>query len=382
MRRNAARLLQALVTLGAIGLAVAAFQGVDLAALGALLERTGPLVLLVLGPQLLGLTVETWGWQLALSAASHRVRFIDLWAIRTATEAMGQLLPGGVLLGEAAKPALLRARAGLPVSVGVGTTVHRKYLRLLGHGPYVLAAVFFGADSMGAASRAWLGSTLLVDALAVVGVALVLGALAMGALFARAELARALFAALRRVPAPPLRRWLARAEADFLETDRVSQGFFRLPARAVALPALLSGLAWFAEVLESWLLLRVLGADVSFAAVLGVDVAVSLARQLVFVLPAGAGLQEAGYLLALGVLGVPEPLTLGAAFVLLKRLKELALGGLGLGLLPWLHRSTPGGMGGNNPPHAGLRGDPDGHLSGGKRGALGGPRPLVPEPAE
>jgi uncharacterized membrane protein YbhN (UPF0104 family) len=59
----------------------------------------------------------------------------------------------------------------------------------------------------------------------------------------------------------------------------------------------------------------------------------SLVRNVVFVVPAGLGIQDAGYAACFGALGVPEAASLGAAFVLLKRGKELFWIALGYGLL-------------------------------------------------
>jgi uncharacterized membrane protein YbhN (UPF0104 family) len=59
---------------------------------------------------------------------------------------------------------------------------------------------------------------------------------------------------------------------------------------------------------------------------------VSLLRSLVFVVPAGLGVQDAGYAVLLRALGVPDSVEVAAAFSLLKRGRELLWVGLGIAL--------------------------------------------------
>jgi uncharacterized membrane protein YbhN (UPF0104 family) len=56
-------------------------------------------------------------------------------------------------------------------------------------------------------------------------------------------------------------------------------------------------------------------------------------RHVVFVVPAGLGVQDLGYVTGLAALGVPDATSLGAAFVLVKRAKELLWTAFGYALL-------------------------------------------------
>ena len=157
------------------------------------------------------------------------------------------------------------------------------------------------------------------------------GAGAMQMFFRKGRSAVQLFVWVRRWRAAPWARWVSRYRTQFLRVDDATRGFFRLNLRDNAAPIFLCLLAWLGEAVESWLILRLLGAPVSFVAILAFDVALSLGRQLLFVLPAGLGLQDAGYVAALALLGVPDVATVGAAFVLLKRGRELLATLVGLG---------------------------------------------------
>jgi uncharacterized membrane protein YbhN (UPF0104 family) len=64
-----------------------------------------------------------------------------------------------------------------------------------------------------------------------------------------------------------------------------------------------------------------------------IETALILVRALAVPVPAGLGVQDAGYVLCLRALGVPDATTVGTAFVLLKRGKDLFWVVLGFVLL-------------------------------------------------
>jgi uncharacterized membrane protein YbhN (UPF0104 family) len=66
------------------------------------------------------------------------------------------------------------------------------------------------------------------------------------------------------------------------------------------------------------------------------EAGLSLVRSTAFFVPAGLGVQDLGYLAFFTALGIPDALTLGTAFLLLKRTKELFWVTTGYGLLLWL----------------------------------------------
>ena len=109
----------------------------------------------------------------------------------------------------------------------------------------------------------------------------------------------------------------------------------RLTAKlsALALPLLLYSLGWVVRGFETWLFLRLLGADVPFSTALVVETAIIVVRSVAVPVPAGLGVQDVGYVLCLTALGVPDATTVGTAFVLLKRGKDLFWILLGVALL-------------------------------------------------
>lgn len=81
-------------------------------------------------------------------------------------------------------------------------------------------------------------------------------------------------------------------------------------------------LVWLLEAAETFLILYLLGVHLPWTTVGGLEVSVSLLRNLVFMVPAGIGVQDLGYLAFLRALHVPDVVNVAAAFVLLKRGKE------------------------------------------------------------
>jgi uncharacterized membrane protein YbhN (UPF0104 family) len=165
--------------------------------------------------------------------------------------------------------------------------------------------------------------------------ALVIAALALGARTAttRGGLAVRARRLLARIPSRRLAQALERRSEGFSATDARLAGFFRLGiGRELRLCS--SCLAvWLAEGLETFVLFRLLGAPIDFGTALAIEMALSLLRMIVVVVPGGLGIQDAGYALFLQALGVPAALEQGAAFALLKRAKELVYACVGYALL-------------------------------------------------
>ncbi len=121
-------------------------------------------------------------------------------------------------------------------------------------------------------------------------------------------------------------RRFQRADAHLLD-------FFERERGALALPMLLYSVGWLVRGVETFVFLRLLGVDVSLATALVVETAIIVVRSVAVPVPAGLGVQDVGYVLCLNALGVPDAMTVGTAFILLKRGKDLFWILLGFGLL-------------------------------------------------
>ncbi len=92
-------------------------------------------------------------------------------------------------------------------------------------------------------------------------------------------------------------------------------------------------LAWFTLAIESYIILTLLGVPISFVQVLAIDTSITILRGLFFFIPSGLGVQDLGYLAFFQALGLQDFLAYGAAFVLLRRFKEVLWYAAGYGVM-------------------------------------------------
>ncbi len=306
------------LALGAPALLLAlAWKRTDLQGGAALLSGAGPAVWLAVLPFALVLFLDALGFSLLLAcAASGRVRLPDAIAARLAGEAVAQTVPSAALAGDAASAWLLNRRTGTPLGRAIGGLTVRRLLLAPGHG-MALAVAAVAAASQPALPGTW------VATLGAAGAALLAAAAAGARLVSREAPFSRLQAALNRSPRPWLRRWLRDGRVRLTEADHEAARLLSGRGWRRGTAALCFTLVYFAEAAETLLLLRLLGAALTPAQALAIEPLVSLVRALAFFVPAGLGVQDLGYVSLLQLLGVGNAASVGAAFVLLKRLREL-----------------------------------------------------------
>ena len=285
-----------------------------------LFVSVGPWLILALVPYLAQIGLDALAWRVLLAALEHKVAWSRLVAVRLSTEAVLMTVPGGSLLGESLKPYLLSRTSAVPTADTVASIGIKRSMLALAQASYVAIALALGWQWIAGASRAvtgtdWLGALLVTAAavLAVVAIGLVLA-------FTHASIAERVRTLLARLPWQRLRTALDARRAGFAAADRAFVAIGTHRRHLAAAFAVLLG-AWLVEAAETWLLCHLLGLDIGPVQALAMEATVVLGRNLAFFLPAGLGVQDAGYLAFLGAFGIATP---GAtAFVLLKHTKEL-----------------------------------------------------------
>jgi hypothetical protein len=318
------RLLRGLVVLIGAAVLVRLLAVVDVGRLRALLGALGGKLALVLLPFPVGITLEALGWQRILRAMGARVPVWSLLRIRLGTEAVTRGLPGGNVASEVTKPLLLVRMEGVPLPIAAASGAAKKTLTMLTQAPYLTLA-FLGGGALAAGARRTghpglallLGWPLLLSVLVLLGSGLFL-ALALG----RGQAAGWLFAWLRRIPHPPARAWIREREAGFRALDRDSGALFAGGARTLWPIYGLFFVEWLTEAADTWLLAHLLGIPLSPASAVAFEGLTSFWRSTAFFLPAGIGLQDAFHVALVEATGVADPLTLGAAFLFTKRMRE------------------------------------------------------------
>ena len=334
------RALRGALVLLALALFARTLLRADLHGVLACLCALGPSVLVVMLPYAALLLCETTGWQQLFRLVGARVRLLPLLSVRATSTGVSAMLPAGAIAAEGLKPLLVTRATGLPPAPTTATLAGCKAMLMSTQSLY-LGAVTLAAWPTIAAASAQLGFGRTLPYVFVgASVLLMIVAVSFVLLVSRAEVAHRFFHALSALPIRPLRAYLEARRTAFLATDaHLVRLFSARPielARAAA-PYLAS---WFCEALESYVILRLLGVRLGFFEVAALDASVSLLRSLAFALPSGLGVTDAAYVAMLGAFGVPDPAVHGAAFVLLKRGKELLWVGGGLSLLLFARKRT------------------------------------------
>ena len=294
----------------------------DLGRVMQLIASSGPLILFGFLPYLAAITIDTSGWRILLGALGRRPPLAPLLSLRLSTEAVLLSFPMGPAVAESLKAYLLEKRMGVPIPEGVSSQAVQKVLMPGVLGVFMLTSALVGWPYLSAASQTLIGRgglPLLVLACA--------GGLGVAAFLAWSSvryggLSGRLHRVLMALPIPRMRAWLEQRRRRFTDVDAHFAPIAAAPGRvAAAGVTFLFGL--FVEMLESFLLLKLVGADITLTQLLAVEASVLFIRSMAVFVPAGLGFQDAGYLAFFGAFGIPDATQVGTAFVLLKRTKEL-----------------------------------------------------------
>jgi hypothetical protein len=224
----------------------------------------------------------------------------------------------------------------VPLGEGAVLAVARKWLVTRAHAAYILLGAALGASLLTVASRRYLGGGWLAWAIASSALAPLAVSLGLGVGFRGQRALVRIQSLIVRLPWAAVRaraqRWRAGATAGDVSLARV--GAARDATWSAA--GLFLG-CWLFEAVDTALILRLLGVSLDFGFALGAEVAISMLRSIGNLVPAGLGVQDAGYATLLPVMGVAPDAA--AAFVLVKRGKELVWIGVGFLLLAALRRT-------------------------------------------
>jgi putative membrane protein len=255
------------------------------------------------------LNAAAWGVLLG----KRRLGWATTLRLRWIGEAVNALLPTAQIGGDFVRARLLTA-GGVPagqataamvddVAIGAFTQVLFTFLGA--------AALIFGATSA-ASARTHLGWLALV-----IGIGAGFAALLI--LVARVGVGRLLTALSLHLND----RLATRLRTGGAAVDRALHSIRRRP-KALLASATWHLAAWLAQVVETWLVLRLLGRPIGWVAALAIESLAASARGAAFVVPGGIGVQE-GALVAVGAaFGVAAPAALALGVV--KRGRELVVG--------------------------------------------------------
>jgi hypothetical protein len=266
----------------------------------------------------------TLAWRQTLSRDRH-VPFASLLAMRVAGDGVNALAPAAVVGGELVRAGLLTRFVGRAQAIGsVGLAAMTQFLSQV---------LFVGVGAMVIRGNG------LEPRLRVLGVTLLGAFCLMVALLGRLSQARP------RDPKPPGRLLdrlgrafvkLGSARGLWQDIDRQVFGAVRESPGRLLLSLLLFFFGWLVSVVEVFLILALLGAPVPLGIAFSIAVLMVLVEGALFFVPGRVGVEEGGLYAIFGALGL-NPVH-GFSLGLTRRLREIAWGLLGLGVLAYLRR--------------------------------------------
>ena len=291
--------------------------GTDMAQLGL---AGGALVVIAFAT---GFTADVVAWLAMFNSMPWTSRGLGrLLLVQMVGEAVNTLMPFGSLGGEPVKAMLLKTRYGITYREATATLVLAQTVNTLAEVPFV--AVGIAVMVQRHVLPAWAETAMVVGGACVFGFIV----------FVFVMLHLRWLAVLERKLG--LSRWgekLARGLAAFREVEQHLFTFVRHRPARFALAVAFSFVTWLSGAVETWIVLRFLGADVTWQDAWLVESAVVLVRNATFFVPAHMGSQDAVLVLVVGAItGSPE---LGLAVALIRRGRELITSSFGLSLGAW-----------------------------------------------
>ena len=301
---------------------------------GSIADLSWRLAIVLCFPVSLVAVFDTLGWRFAFL---REVRFRVLFAARLAGEAFNLTTPAA-LGGEAVKAWLLRGH--VPLDASLASVIVAKTTITIAQGIFLLLGVVV----------AW--STLLQGSLLFYGMLwlLALEAIALS-LFVLVQ-TRGMFGWAGRL-LDRLGVGAVRGRSTLGRVDDALGQFYRTAPGRLALSIAFHFGAWFLGSLETWLILRFLGVEVSFATATVIEAFGTAIKVATFLIPASLGALEGGFLATFVALGLSAPAAI--SFSLVRRVREVVWIAIGLVVFALMRPREPiGGLGGSGVGPAGV----------------------------
>jgi putative membrane protein len=262
--------------------------------------------------------------QLLLSSAAWRTLFIDprpriatFFRLRLIREGIDSLFPVAQIGGEVIAARML-TRQGIAAGQAGASVVVDVTLEVMSQVGFLLTgliALTFLAG--GDRSVEWLGTM----ALAISAACGFLLAQRLGLLRLLEMLVESIAA---QVP--------ALAGISLASLHAAAEGFYRR-GRALLQATLIHFVSWSLGTIETWVILRALGAPANLLQALVMESLGMAARSAGFAIPGALAVQEGGYVLAAISVGLPD--SAGLSLSLVKRAREILVGAAGVALARW-----------------------------------------------
>ena len=262
-------------------------------------------------PVALVMLFDTLGWRFAF--LREAVDFRALVVARLAGEAFNLTTPTAALGGEAVKAWLLRGHA--PIDASLASVIVAKTTITLAQGLYLLLGVVVAWRTVLSGSLLLYGMLWL---LAIEAVAL--------AVFVLVQTRGMLGWAWRLLERCGVRA--VRGRATLGRVDDALGEFYRTAPRRLVLSIGFHFVAWLLGSVETWLILKFLGSEVSLATATVIEAFGTAIKVATFLIPASLGVLEGGFLATFVALGLSS--TAAISFSLVRRIREVVWIAVGL----------------------------------------------------
>ncbi len=309
------------------------FRELDGAQVLRLLEGIGGAAALIVLPYGTVILLDAAGWRQCVTGSEH-VPLREMFVIRLSTDAVMNTFPAGVAFAETLRPLLLRDRFGLRMTDAVASTLLSKINIAVAQIGFIITGLIF-AFSLHASSLGELGLFSSPSSIAGTFLLAASAGIVLSLPYSGARLTQ-ITALLGRIRIPLLQRGAARIRNAVADIDRYVTGFARHHRTRLLRALLLFLLSWFAMAFETWLILALLGSGMSIMQAIALEATLSVVKLVFFFIPSAIGAQEVGILSILTAFAIPEAAAIAAAFIILRRGKELLWACSGISLFAYL----------------------------------------------
>jgi putative membrane protein len=305
-----------------------------------LLATAGWTLLFLVPLHALPLVLDVMGWRMLIKRIARTPPVATLFWIASVREAIDRLLPVANIGGEIVGIRLLSA-TGIEGTAAAATVVIEVLLTLVSQYLFITLGIVLALRSTHSSQP--LGGLLLGLGSGLALIAVLAALLRYGSVFERLEafVQRMLRMSRGALPSSWAIPDAADAPGGWKQLDAHIHKLYATRARlAMTVFWQVSGLT--CGTLETWLALHWLGHPIDFDDCVALESVAQGVRQLIFLVPAGLGVQEAGLVGMGAVLGLPSDVAITLSLV--KRMREIVFGVPALISWQWVEgwRGLPG----------------------------------------
>lgn len=274
-------------------------------------QKLGWFAPVILLPYLLVYLLDTWGWYLAFGKyAAVRPRFLTLFRVRWAGEAVNNVIPSGYVGGEAVKAYLLHKR-GVPGLTCGTSVVASKTCQVIAQVAFIGLGALLALPHLPADSGARRGMMMIT--VAAFGVVVLLLLLQRRGMFSTVQGVLKRFNLLLQV--------IAKHEANFRKLDDQVYQFYHADRARFFQTTFVYFLGWLADALEIFVVCHLLGLPLTPTEALAIEAFITVAKAMGIFVPAAMGVQESGVVFLFQIFGLPAPI--GVTYAILRRGRDL-----------------------------------------------------------